>query len=200
MIDLVSTDFGDALPLGFEIGERLEGTRQPPYVDRETMTPMYGEILQAALDEERGLIPIELTITARLPNAPLTDLEQFPISERTLGPLKVATLGRICHALVRRWLVENTIAKGDTPPEIYVEEIAVGERPPLELAPQFFPSAEPEPEYEFEVRYRDRETGQYVKAEKWHRSRRAIRANARKQGKTPKRGRFVRVRIRREIK
>jgi len=166
----------DALPLGWEVGDRLMGRkREGPYrVGKATPT---GKALSKAL-RALGPGPKEITVTGRFQPSDEETQEELPAFKRVTTvalTLDAESLGTTVHTLVRRFTEgEKARVKGaDTPPEVYVTRISIRR------------AGEPV------IYYSDTETGKRVTREKWERSRRSIRARTPK-GKRAKAGRYVR--------
>jgi hypothetical protein len=115
---------GNALPLGYEAGERLSGSKEPQFTD-ERGELLYGAALEARLAQEgTGSHSIIVGGSARTHNAPVGDLHGWNNELRAHGPLTLASLSYAIHQLVRE-ISEAETAKDGTPDEFYLLTITV---------------------------------------------------------------------------
>lgn len=216
MLDLRAAP--DTLPLGWEVRERLIGEkREEPYrfPDGSVATP---ERIEAALADMRGTLDVEVELLHKIsPDAP----PSFPLVDASIkfsvqtppAPfnLDASTLGTAFYRELRPYVELYRNQQGGTPGEVYVTRIVVRERvsriaPPPPQLPQLpkraAPTKRPAPPkgYKYTVRYRDRKTGKLVSAAKWERSRAAVKGAAKRTGKKPGAGRYVRHVERQKVK
>lgn len=183
----------------YTTGEHLRGQKTALALDGE---PMAGPELANHL-RRLGVGPVTVTVRGRYQPAEQAQVEDLPewVQHTTVaGGLDPAGLGRLTHALARRFRDKEKarIQHRDTPPEVYllgieIESAAPGKRAAYKMRKERIKrtgTVESVPRRET-VRYRDSRTGKLVSKATWERSRRAIRARTPK-GKRAKPGRYVR--------
>ena len=170
----------DELPLAFSIGEHLAGTRSW-FADEDTGRRLAGARLSRELAAFR-FVPTDVEVSGKMRTVTMRQdrLRGWTRRETVLGPLDSAQLGRIVHAIAREQA--KKFGPGNTPPELYVMEIVVQPHIPR-VAPVY------------ETLYIDRLTGAVVERSTWERSRAQLRAAARRSGRRPQTGRYIRTRI-----
>lgn len=192
------------LPLGWEAGERLAGTkREAPYrVGTKTPTGKGLNVQLAELGIGRKRIVVEGRYQPA--DSPLAaELPLFSRSTTIAGTLDAQSLGYLVHQMVRRFRDDEKarLHGQDTPPEVYVtgifirsEAAPVGERRVVTV--EKVPKGKRKPVKVStvqvrRVRYFDTVRGKFVSKDTWERSRRAHKARTPKGHKAPT-GRYVR--------
>lgn len=195
------------LPLGWEAGERLAGQkREGPY--RAGSKVLTGRALDERL-AELGPGRKVVTIEGYYQPADKDTEKNLPMfTRRTELGLTIDSrgLGFAVHELVRRFRESEKARVGgkDTPKEAYVTAIhirtipgPVGQRRAVTETRRKRKGGKVVKVTEQVIRdvrvaYMDTRTGKLVSRDTWERSRRALRAIAKKKGTTPPTGRYVR--------
>lgn len=115
---------GNALPLGYEAGQRLSGQLEPQFTD-EHGNLLYGAALEARLAQEgTGSHSIVLGGIARPKNAPVDSFNDWENEIRVTGAINLQSFGYLVHQLVRE-RSEELIKRDGTPEEFYLLTITV---------------------------------------------------------------------------
>lgn len=179
---LVAPD--NVLPLGWEVMRHIGSANRPATAPPFVMdgAPVEGSALATRL-RNLGYGPHPVTVSGVLVPHGMGGIENAytPWSQSgeitlTISPQE---LGDLVYALCRQEIA--SFPKDETPGQLYVTSIEIG-------------VAGEEPE-EPETLYIDRMTGDFVSRDTWERSRRAIRAHAKRKGVRPRTGRYVRVKV-----
>ena len=188
------------LPLGWEVRQRLTGQkREAPYrLGSPTGPVATPELINRELAKLRGLVDVTVHIEHRVaPDSLELDDTTIHLPGLHAPPapfsLDANTIGTAFFRELKPYVDTYRNAQGGTPGEVYATEIIIEQRPAFGVREPPRRIQPPEEKYESVIRYRDRETGKYVSADKWRRSRAAKRGAAKRSGKRAGAGRYVRV-------
>jgi len=115
-------------------------------------------------------------------------LDPWEEQSYSVGTLDHGALARVIHALTRNFV--GRFRKGESPPEVYVTDIAII---PKGSRGGIIEKSRSQPKVRTRTHYRDTVTGHFITRATYERSRRAIRAAAKRKGAKPGRGRFIRT-------
>lgn len=175
------------LPLAFQkVHEHLLGSEADAYL--VAGQPTAGAQLDLLLSQEgSGLKPV--TIRGEFAQAGYNQTTPYQLTTEVAGQLDAPSLARVVHALSRQFIAPY--GKGNTPPEVYVTSIDVGD---VKRPPPFIPQPPKRRKGQRFAAYLDAKTGEYVPRDKYLRSRRSMRGVATRKGLAkPPKGRYVRV-------